>query len=509
MSAIPLDDPSLFGNDAGEDENESVLMSYFVDRDDFKAFLDPRAPLAFTKGRKGMGKSALLVRFAHDQRVSPIEPSPLIIQLIPARLIALKKPPETQSHPELMNYWQQVICSAINMQLARDIGFAWKDDHMALVESAEVAGFLERGMVASLLARFAAKFKLGAIEIAPTAQPINNNEELLSRIRQEQNTRRPVWFLLDDIDAKFENTPAQRKFVSAFFSACRELARRSDGIGIRATVRTDVWTNLRAEEDLDKCEQYVTPITWSATQQESILTHRVLGYVKRTAPASAAANWTVDRDAQEILNLVFIPRMRWGRATVPAVHVLRILAGGRPRWIAQLCRMAGRFATHEKHERIALHHVKKAMPEFGKRRLDDLYKEHQYQFDGLKALLESFGGGPSNFTSDALLRRIDQRYVRPTGKVLDVPPIDSVDYSDTLQLARFLFKIGFISACNAEYQSQGQGASQFLNFEERPDLLEVETNLDGGMSWEVHPAYRNVLNIQASPRESADSPLGG
>ena len=64
---VRLDDRSLFfGNDAGEDENEAVLMSYFVDRPDFLEFLNPSTRLWIAPARKGMGKSALLVRLAHQ-----------------------------------------------------------------------------------------------------------------------------------------------------------------------------------------------------------------------------------------------------------------------------------------------------------------------------------------------------------------------------------------------------------------------------------------------------------
>ena len=36
---INLDDRTLFGNDAGEDEDESILVSYFVNRPEFACML--------------------------------------------------------------------------------------------------------------------------------------------------------------------------------------------------------------------------------------------------------------------------------------------------------------------------------------------------------------------------------------------------------------------------------------------------------------------------------------
>lgn len=492
---IFLDDLTLFGNDAGEDEDESILMSYFVDRPEFARFLNPSVDLQVAKGRKGMGKSALLVRFAHDRRSVATAPTPVVLQLVPSDLIALREPPQTQTLVLLENYWKQVICGAINMELAKDLGFVWKDDQIALVESAEMAGFQGRNLISALLGRLVSKINLGGIELAHTPKAAANHEQLLTRIRQQENQRRPVWFLLDDIDTQFQNTPQQQAFIASFFSACRYLVNKLKGVGIRATVRTDVWASLMTAEHLDKFDQYLTDISWSASQQQSMLTHRILAYIQRNYPGNpAAGSLTVEDHVDDIIGLVFVPRMRWGRSSVPAAHALRILAGGRPRWMSQLCRMAGEKAAAENMDRIHLHHAKQSMPLFGQRRLSDLYKEHQYQFSELKGLLESFSGGSRSYTTEALLGRLQERYIgkRATGPV---PIIDGVAYHSERQLARLLFKMGFISGHHED--ARHRGVPEFVSFEERPDLLEVQTNLDDSMTWEVQPAYRNALNISA------------
>jgi hypothetical protein len=489
---IILDDQSLFGNDAGEDENESVLVSYFVDRVEFARFLDPKVRLQVAKGRKGTGKSALLVRFAHDRRTAPLPKRPIVLQLVPADLVTLREMPNTENPVLLESYWKQVICGAINMELAKEIGFAWKDNQIALVESAELAGFKGRNLISALMSRLISKINLGAVELKPTPQSTPNHQQLLSRVRQEEELRRPVWFLLDDIDTKFQNTPAQQAFISSFFSVCRYLVRELEDVGIRATVRTDVWASLKGAEDLDKFEQYLTDITWSARQQESILTHRILAYVKRNHPGSAEAALSVKDHADKLMELAFVPRMKWGVTTVPSAHVLRILAGGRPRWLSQLCRMAGERAALEKKDHIQRHHATQSMPEFGRRRLADLYREHQYQFAELKALIEAFSGGARSYETEQLLQHIRDTYLKKKSQEA-VPMIDGVAYHSERQLARFLFKIGFVNGHNLD--SRERDVPEFVNFEERPDLLEVQTNLDDGMSWEVQPAYRNALNI--------------
>ncbi|WP_076998667.1 P-loop ATPase, Sll1717 family [Variovorax sp. KK3] len=492
---IALDDKTLFGNDAGEDEKEDMLMSYFVDQPAFADFLNPRERLWIATGRKGIGKSALLVRFAHLMRTQAIGARPIVIPAVPSQLVALREPPQTDNPSLLENYWKQVICSAINMELARDIGFAWTDNQMALVESAELAGFAGRNLIGALLSRLVGKINVaGMVDITPTPRPAASHAQLLQRLSSEEGLRRPVWFLLDDIDAKFQASPWQQAFVASFCTAARHLVRETTGIGIRASVRTDVWTSLSVTEDTDKVEQYRTEIGWSASQQRALLAARILAYARRNDPASEVARtWNTQDHADALIELAFTARMKWGQATAPAEHVLRVLAGGRPRWIAQLCRMAGVNAARDGKERIAMHHVSQAMGEFGRRRLSDLYKEHQHQFADMRRLVECFSGGPRRYATDDLLRRIDDHYLART-RPDAVPPVDGAPFRDGLQLARFLFKCGFFNGNNAGKASLA--VPEFVGYDTRPDLLEADTNLDDGMSWELQPAYRNILNIK-------------
>jgi hypothetical protein len=491
---IPLSDPSLFGNDAGEDEAETVLMSYFVDQAAFAGFLDLRQRFFVARGRKGTGKSALLARFAHKARSDDAQARPLIVTAVPSRLVSVKEPPETDNAIFLENYWKQVICALVNMELAHEIDFAWTDDQMAIVETAEIAGFRGRNIVSALLTRLASKVKIGPIEVAPIARSAPNHEQLLRRIDQERLTPRSVWFLLDDLDTNFKNTPQQQSFIASFFSAARYLTNDIEGLGIRVSVRSNVWTSLATAESLDKAKQYVADISWSATDQRRVLCSRILGYVRRNWPGSEiAGSWTAERDSDALMGLVFDERMRWaGDGMVKADHVVRVLAAGRPRWIAQLCRMAGARASAQGKARIGSDQIRQVMGEFGRERLFDLYREHNHQFSDLKRLVETFSNGAKSYSTPQLTERIERRYVEVAGAA-KVPPVDGAPYRDPLQLAHFLYQCGFINGRNAGRPTIE--LPEYVTYEMRPDLLEVDTNVDSGMSWELLPAYRNILQV--------------
>lgn len=488
---LPLDDRTLFGNDAGEDEREDVLVSYFVDQPAFRRFLDAGEPLRVAVGRKGTGKSALLMRFAHDLRADAA--LPLVLHLVPANLVSLKEPPATDNGVVLENWWKQVLCGAINMELAREIGFAWKDEQIALVESAEVAGFKGKNLVSALLSRLVGKISVGGVvDIVPKPQPAANPEQLLARVQKLSAAPRRVWLLLDDIDTHFQNSPAQRAYVASFFAVCRALPREIAGIGIRATVRTDVFASLGAEH-LDKIEQYMTPLTWPAALQKTLLAQRVAAYLRRNEPEAPEAKWSAEAEGDALIELVFARRMKWGGSAAPPAHVLRVLGGGRPRWMMQLSRQAGEAAAGEGAGRIGAMHVQQAMAGFGRRRLADLYNEHGYQFTDLRRLIESFSGGARRYDTAALVAHIESAYLaRVTPGA--VPAVDGTPYRGALQLAHFLYKCGFVNGNNRDDASMAR--PEFVTWDARPDLLQVDTNLDDGMAWEIQPAVRRILRVE-------------
>jgi hypothetical protein len=49
-----------FGNEAGDDVDPEELVTYFVEQDTFKSFVDPKKRILVATAKKGVGKSALL-----------------------------------------------------------------------------------------------------------------------------------------------------------------------------------------------------------------------------------------------------------------------------------------------------------------------------------------------------------------------------------------------------------------------------------------------------------------
>ncbi len=483
---IDFTDGALFGNDAGEDELPEVLNSYFVDQPAFKPFLDKQSTFQVARSRKGMGKSALLSKLAYD--LTRDDSAPIVISATGANLLAIASPPVGASYLELQNFWARLICARVNYALGKEIGFAFSENSMALVESSEIAGFKERNLIGALIQRL----KSSKIPIEVSLKEYTNHEELLKRAIDSFSERK-VWILVDDIDSTYIDSPEQQAVTSTFFSACRALAREVKGLYIRASVRTDVWSAFRNNEDLDKCEQYVTDIAWSAPDMKVILSKKIYSYLCRNNQSNnRIKNLDYRADADSIITMAFMRRMKWGKSLVPPFRPVFILSAGRPRWMSQLCRLAGLEAAKHNRELIAKADINSVMVKYSRFRLNDIYKEHSHQYSGLEKLIETFSNSPARYTTSDLLTQISTRYLNVIGSG-NVPSIDGYPYKYPLQLAHFLYKVGFIVA-RKEHEGDS-GNADFTRYEQRPELLKDSRNLDDGMLWEIHPSFREALNV--------------
>lgn len=474
---IDITDPELFGNEAGEDEDPQVLRSYFVDKPEFAPFSRFSTPLAIVRARKGMGKSALLSKIATDKQTD--DDGSVVVFIRGSDLAAFGDMVNLEPN-QLINEWQQRLCAMINYEIGSRIKFASSDTTITMVESSELAGFKGRNLLGCLLERFGGILK----SANPKKASAKNSFSLLRNFKSQSDLR--AWVIIDDIDATFINTPSSCLQISTFFSACRRITRDVKGLAIRASVRSDVWSVVkRTDEALDKCEQYITDIQWSTEEAKRVLENKIYAYIQRTETVSRNLK---RQPRHAAISTVFVETVPWGgNERVPMHKPIHILSAGRPRWAAQLCKMAATQARKSHRGKIGIGDIASILKNFGKYRLDDLYREHSHQYPGLQKLIESFANGPKRYTTEVLLSHIAGRVIR----VFGLPEIDGEPCKNgALDPARFLFKIGFIQA----RQEKGGGLS-FVRFEDRTDLLSDTVNPDDGLVWEIHPSYRNILRI--------------
>jgi len=205
---IALDDKSLFGNEAAEDEHEDVFSSYAVDRPEVTAFLDPDAHIAIARAYKREGKSALLRLVT--LRLREQSDLPIVIS-IPASSISPTL--DSTDSDQWVRGWKTNILKLAAREIGAGIALAFSDDAISLVEEAEANGFKSRSFVSAVVDRL----RSSAVPIERTRTQIENPEKVLQRWVKEGNR---VWFVIDDLDQNFENTPAYRVKVATFLQPC-------------------------------------------------------------------------------------------------------------------------------------------------------------------------------------------------------------------------------------------------------------------------------------------------
>lgn len=479
--ALDLTAPDLFGNDAAEDEDPAVFRAYALRRPEVDAFLSPERPICIARAYKGEGKSALL-RLVSDG-LSVQKDAPVVIEARGKQLS-----PEVRSlHTDpWVRGWKAALLEAVAHELGARIGFAWSDDAMTLVEEAERGGYRARSFVSSLLDRL----KVKGAPLERVRPEVAQHERVVQRFAEREDA---IWLIVDDVDENFQNTPEQRAKVASFFIAARELFRVVPQLRLRLAVRPNTWTTLSYEaEALSKVDQYCTDLRWSAEDIEELLLARVRAYLGRL---EAAGKFKAERSVarmgrDEALSRVFEVTVDWNHRRRSIQVPLTTLSRRRPRWLVELCREAARAASARRQPVIALADVVGCLEPFGKRRIADTVAEFKAQCPEVEELIAAFSGQAEEYKTDELMKLIDRRVLQGLR-----PKIDGVPgVANARNVAAFLFEIGFLSA----RRQLPEGEYEHLTYTDQPDLLRSRTNVDGGVTWEIHPVFRQALDLRDS-----------
>ena len=276
------------------------------------------------------------------------------------------------------------------------------------------------------------------------------------------------------------------------------------GVFFRVSLRTDVWALIKLyDEAQDKTGQYVSEILWGQEDFLALLSLRIkasLHHLKIPLPASKYP--VTSRQYKELLlAMVFVPRMQWGdsrqvstmQPSLPPARmqetyrVIFTLSYERPRWAIQLCKLARDAAIRRHYQRIAKGSIDDVWGEYGAKRIEDLVAEHKHQCPQVNELLTAFRGAPRLMSRQELFTWVNNHVsehleVKIEGDLTRAPK----------DIARFLYRIGFIVA-----RSENEdGQYEHYRFDQMSDFLLSRTDDDFSVKWEIHPCYRQALDIK-------------
>lgn len=489
MCDFNFSDPDqLFGNEAAEHEDQNIFDSYAVDRPELKTFLDQSKPLQIVSAYKGEGKSALLRLI--ENKLLENNPRPIVIRISATAISPSEEVTDTDSW---IRAWKKALFRQIALEIGRNINMAFSDDAISLVEEAETEGFRNRSLVGSIVTRLQST----AVPINKTSSKISNHEAIMKRWSQKGSI---IWMLLDDIDQNFKNNDYDKTKVATCLIAVSQIFSSVPEIRLRLTLRPNVWATIKTEfEALSHVKQYIKGLSWSEREFEEILSKRIESYLKRTNQWASVSNKlpaSLSTRKAALISLAFETPVYWGGGNNKR-HInvpLHTLSRHRPRWLIELCKSAAIGADSNDHSKITLEDITDQLGAFGQARIEDTVVEFHPQCDKIKELLIAFSGRNERFTTDELIGVIKNSIMQNVHpKIVGV-----IGTPGPKEIAHFLYQIGFLSA----RKDFDDGTYKHVSYAERPNLLQTVTNLDEGMSWEIHPVFRQTLDLKNTPSKS-------
>jgi len=486
---IDFEDEELFGNETAEDEDESNFLAYALVRPEFEKFIDAAKKVRIVRAYKGEGKSALLrwtfLSLRHIKNVAVYE------NFAGSVLPRAKQILDT----DYIQEWKRAFLIAAAMSLGAKIEFSFDDDAISLLEEADRGGFRRRGFISAVLARL--KGIPGAPQVAGVTDPLR----VLQRVAGANDIQ--IWLIVDDLDENFADTEEDCIRVMSALVAMRQLSAQVKELWFRASIRPSTWAIIKRKyEALSKVEPYMLDLQWSYPQLEQVLAGRVRAYLNRNSGLAVASGKLTGMPAKDLVALVFDDPMPWGKIELrndqedsaykkraPGV-IISTLVRYRPRWMVELCKLAGHRAKSIGKSKIGLDELTGDLETFGRKRIEDLIAEFGAQCHKIDTIIQSFKGKPELFQTDGLVRHlkthvpaVDIRIAGITGR-----PSES-------ELIRFLFQIGFLTA----RRELSSGGYRHYSFYDEPGLL-ADGSGDLGVTWEIPSCFRQALQLKNAQR---------
>lgn len=480
--SVNLREASLFGNDAAEEEVEPLFLSYALERPELNEFLDLQVPLMVARAYKGEGKSALLRLVTAKIRKLPA--GEILITLNGSDLTPSIVGSDVD---EWTREWKKKILAVVAREIGASIGLAFNDDAISLVEEAEESGFRRRSFVSSLIDRL----KSSNIPVERQRQTPSDYEKVVQRYMEG---RPLIWLIIDDVDQNFANNERSKTKIATFFTACRQIINSIPEIRLRTVIRPNVWAIVKPEyESLSHVEQYMRDLRWYEEDLRSLLAGRIHSYLARTNQLAAISRILPHEKAlreKELIGFVFDSPMPWGGGDKvrPPHVVLTTLSRNRPRWLIELSKEAARSAAQRGRDKIGFDDIKNNLGAFGHKRIQDTVAEFKAQCPQIEDLLAAFSQQRCRYRTDELIKTIHNRIMNAVHPTI----VGYVGRPSDIDVAHFLFQIGFLTA----RKDYGNGDYDHFSFAQKPLLLRTHTNLDEGMSWEIHPVFREVLGLR-------------
>ncbi|SDZ65470.1 hypothetical protein SAMN05421736_12569 [Evansella caseinilytica] len=452
----------LFGHEAAEDENPVRLKEYYFKNETYQQ-ITANLPLRILVGHKGIGKSALIkVAIQEDKESNRIS-----VLVKPDDIVGLGATPD--DFLKVIRDWKEGLSEIITRKILQSTGTYNANFTQRLKEYG--------GMIVDFLSDTFSS-KLEDIDLNPT-------KKLLLNTYLKNNI---INIYIDDLDRGWQGRKEDISRISALLNAVRDLSTENSGLCFKISLRADVYYLVRtSDESTDKIEGSVIWQVWDNHEILVMLVKRIETYFGNEIKNIDRNQAELSKLLEPILHPFFKGEGHWKNA--PTYKVIMSLIRKRPRDIIKLCTLAARAAKKDNKNRINTHHLESVFQEYSQGRLQDTINEYRSEVPDIERLLINMKPSKKEklaklayvYSTDELLRKI--RNIQQSGAF----NLANGREATTKEIAAFLYKINFLTA--RKVLEDGKIDRKY--FEENRYLSNEFSEF--GYHWEVHPAYRWVL----------------
>lgn len=454
----------LFGQEAAEDEEFDRLQSYYFKSKTHKK-VTADLPLRILVGHKGIGKSAIFTIARHEDEKF----NKLSILIRPDDIAAVGV--VSNDFSTLIRDWKEGLIKIVVDKVIEKIGVT----HVTSLPS-------KTGELIRYLKGLFQKTIDDHVDLTDI------NRSLINRFLQDSK----IIVYIDDLDRGWQSKEHDITRISALLNAVRDLSNDNKGLQFRISLRTDVYYLVRtSDESTDKIEGSVIWHSWTNHEILLLLVKRILNYQNSLISIDSLKKLKQSQLAY-YLDPVFEERFKdvgkWSNA--PVYRILMSLIRKRPRDLVKLCSLAAKQAYSVDATKIGTEELKNIFVEYSQGRMQDTVNEYKSELPDIERLLLNMKPSRAEKKNNtgyiyntASLKRII-RSIMERGRFVFRNKKEATD-NDLLQ---FMYKINFITA----RKTLDDGKIERKFFEENKYL--TYRNVDFGYDWEIHPAFRWVLD---------------
>ena len=452
----------IFGYLDAFDENDEIFESYFLETNIYRK-IKGRERLLIVVGEKGTGKSALL----RMCMISNEKNNEIVVNI--RRPVIQSGGDVSQTIEGWKIYIAQEICKTLN-------------EKREMITKNKTLNTIFASLEKTLSEIVKKQYDINYLEI-------KNN--ILDAYNKQNNI---INIYIDDLDVGYKNTSEQNESIAALFTAIRDIMRENRSLKVRMTLRTDVYDNVRRiDESSDKIQGAKIELKISNHEIFSMLTKRVCSFLGKDHISNyqqLSQSKMMDL-MEEVIAPVFKGRGKWEEKHTN--YVLMTMTRRRPRDIFSLCGFAWDHAVERNSTKIETEDLDAVMSRYSKEKMNDIVSEYRYEFrnqDDLREVILALrpsenerkkGGKLYVYNKSTLMKKIDT--------ILERRKIYSSDSQlmNCFDLAKLLYKANVITG-----RIDSDTSITRTYYMEEPDLIS-ELN-DKGCNYEVHPAYRWILD---------------